>query len=55
MKTYDFELALKQLGITGKVSVRDLWRQKDLGEYNGEFRTQVPYHRVSFVKITPVE
>ena len=55
MKTYDFELALKQLGITGKVSVRDLWRQKDLGEYNGEFRTQVPYHGVSFVKITPVE
>ena len=37
MKTYDFELALKQLGITGKVSVRDLWRQKDLGEYNTEF------------------
>lgn len=55
MKTYDLGLVLKQLGITGKASVRDLWRQKDLGEYEGEFRTQVPYHGVSLVKITPVK
>ena len=55
MKDYPFELPLKQLGITGKVSVRDLWRQKDLGIYEGGFQTMVPYHGVSFVKISPVQ
>lgn len=44
------------LGNTEKVSVRDLWHQKDLGEYKGGFWTQVPYHGVTFVKkITLVE
>ena len=38
------------LGNTEKVSVRDLWHQKDLGEYKGGFWTQVPYHGVTFVK-----
>ena len=44
------------LGNTEKNSVRDLWHQKDLGEYKGGFWTQVPYHGVTFVKkITLVE
>ncbi len=44
------------LGNTEKVSVCDLWHQKDLGEYKGGFWTQVPYHGVTFVKkITLVE
>ena len=30
------------LGNTEKVSVCDLWHQKDLGEYKGEFWAQVP-------------
>lgn len=55
MKDYAFDLNLNQLGITGKAVVRDLWRQKDLGEVNGNFQTQVPYHGVTFVKITPVK
>ena len=42
------------LGNTEKVSVCDLWHQKDLGEYKGGFWTQVPYHGVTFVKITLV-
>lgn len=55
MRDYHFHLDLKQLGINGKANIRDLWRQKDLGEVNGPFETQVPYHGVTFVKISPVE
>ena len=44
MREYAFDFDLKQLGIEGKAMVRDLWRQKDLGEVNGIFRTEVPYH-----------
>lgn len=55
MKNYDFRLNLKKLGITGKAVVRDLWRQKDLGLFNGYFQTKVPYHGVTLVKVTPVK
>ena len=53
MRDYGFNFDLKQLGIDGKATVRDLWRQKDLGAVNGSFQTKVPYHGVTFVKITP--
>ena len=53
-RNYDFTLDLKQLGFDGKVIVRDLWRQKDLGEYVTEFHTSVPYHGVTLVRIIPV-
>ena len=52
-RNYDFTLDLKQLGFDGKVIVRDLWRQKDLGEYTTEFHTSVPYHGVTLVRIIP--
>ena len=29
------------VGVTGKQAVRDLWRQKDLGEFDGEFTATV--------------
>jgi alpha-galactosidase len=37
------------LGLTGKQYVHDLWRQKDLGKFKGEFQTEVPRHGVAFV------
>ncbi len=43
------------LGINGKFSVRDLWRQKDLGVFNGSFESDVPYHGVVLLKIKPVQ
>jgi alpha-galactosidase len=43
-----------ELQISGKHSVRDLWRQKDLGVYNGKFSTQVPAHGVVMVRISKV-
>jgi alpha-galactosidase len=39
------------LGIAGKQHVRDLWRQKELGKFNHEFRAKVPRHGVVLVMI----
>ena len=39
------------LGIKGKKTVRDLWRQKDLGKFRDEFKAQVPRHGVVLVRI----
>ena len=44
MRDYEFDFDLNLLGIEGKAMVRDLWRQKDLGEVDGSFQTKVPYH-----------
>ncbi|HLP16236.1 MAG TPA: NPCBM/NEW2 domain-containing protein [Bacteroidota bacterium] len=44
----------KDLGIDGKFTVRDLWRQKDLGTFEHTFESDVPFHGVMLVKITPV-
>lgn len=43
------------LGIQGKQLVRDLWRQQDVGVFEGEFERVVPRHGVVLVKITPVK
>ncbi len=40
------------LGIEGKHKVRDLWRQKDLGTFDNEFKATVPRHGVVLVKIS---
>ena len=39
------------LGLSGKCVVRDLWRQKDLGTFAGEFRADVPRHGVVLVRM----
>jgi alpha-galactosidase len=41
------------LGIWGKRSVRDLWRQKDLGVFEEKFSSPVPRHGVTLVRIRP--
>lgn len=43
----------KDIGLRGRQVVRDLWRQKDLGHFDGEFRARVPTHGVVLIKITP--
>lgn len=43
-----------ELGVKGKQTVRDLWRQKDLGTFDTEFSTVVPRHGTLFVKVTPL-
>jgi alpha-galactosidase len=40
-----------QLGITGDQVVRDLWRQNNLGIYNGGFSSKVPAHGVVLLRL----
>jgi len=41
------------LGIRGKQRIRDLWRQKELGVFDGRFGTTVPRHGVVLVRLQP--
>jgi len=41
------------LGVRGRQTVRDLWRQKDLGQFEGRFSAAVPRHGVVLVRLTP--
>ena len=38
------------LGLNGAQHLRDLWRQKDLGRFNAEFKTEVPRHGVVLLR-----
>jgi len=44
--------AWSDLGLAGRYKVRDLWRQKDLGAFEGRFEADVPPHGVILVKIS---
>jgi hypothetical protein len=41
----------QDLGISGQKMVRDLWRQKDIGEMAGAFSANVPYHGAVLVQL----
>jgi alpha-galactosidase len=41
--------------ISGKFSVRDVWRQKDLGVYENSFETLVPFHGVVLLRISEIK
>jgi len=38
-------------GAKGRMSVRDLWRQKDLGKFKDSFTATVPRHGVVMIKV----
>jgi alpha-galactosidase len=41
------------LGVNGQQVVRDLWRQKDLGTFNGSFSAPVAAHGVVLIRVHP--
>ena len=41
------------LGVDGKQIVRDLWRQKDLGSFDGKFSAPVGPHGVVLIRLRP--
>ncbi len=41
--------------LDGRSSVRDLWRQKDLGGFGGEYTATVPRHGVVLLKVRPTK
>lgn len=49
--TQQVQLKWTDLRIEGRYIVRDLWRQKDLGTFEGEFKADVPQHGVVMVSL----
>ncbi len=45
-----YKLDLKKLGLHKAVTLRDVWRQENLGEFS-EFNTKIPSHGVRLLKI----
>ena len=49
------QISWKELGVSGPQTVRDLWRQKDLGISEDGFEAEVNRHGVVLVNIKPVK
>jgi alpha-galactosidase len=47
--TFDFNKA----GLKGIWNIRDLWRQKSQGEFNGSFQTEIRHHGVVMLRMFP--
>ncbi|HEY2762092.1 MAG TPA: hypothetical protein VGI75_15145, partial [Pirellulales bacterium] len=43
------------LKLDGPQKVRDLWRQKDLGQFDEQFTVSVPFHGVALLKVTSTQ
>jgi alpha-galactosidase len=41
------------IGVTGSQTVRDLWRQQDVGNFTDSFKAMVPHHGAVLVKVSP--
>jgi alpha-galactosidase len=46
-----FHLDLTKIGLNGKYKIRDLWRQKDLGVFEGSFKTEIRHHGVVMIRM----
>ena len=42
----------EQLGLSGKLQVRDLWAHKDLGSFDDQFSAEVPSHGVVLIAVS---
>lgn len=51
-KPTSFDLDFSKLGLKGALKLRDLWRQKDLGTFSGQFQTSIPHHGVVLLKLS---
>jgi alpha-galactosidase len=51
--TVEVGAAWADLGLSGRQAVRDLWRQKDVGTFEGRYPAPVGRHGVVLVKLTP--
>jgi alpha-galactosidase len=49
----DVAVTLSELGLAGGCRVRDLWRQRDTGDCNGQYTAPVRRHGVSLVRLFP--
>jgi len=54
-KPKTFNLNFQEMGLGEKYKIRDVWRQKDLGEFEGNFSTEIPHHGVIFIRLTALK
>jgi PKD repeat protein len=47
----DFDLDFAKIGLKGKLKLRDVWRQRNIGEYEGNYKLRLPAHGVKLFKI----
>jgi alpha-galactosidase len=50
-KSFTFDFA--KAGLKGKFKLRDVWRQKELGTFNGTFKTAIRHHGVVMLRLFP--
>ena len=46
-------VSLAELGFAGSCRIRDLWQQKDLGRFSGEFAPEIPWHGAGLYRVSP--
>lgn len=51
----NFTFDLNKIGLNGRYQIRDVWRQKDLGSFSGNYSTSIRYHGVVMLKLTPTK
>jgi len=51
-KEQEVSIDCRQLGWTGPVAVRDLWKRQDAGVYKGQYQQKIPAHGAALLKIT---
>lgn len=44
-----------EIGLSGKAKVRDIWAQKDLGEFSNSFGQQLPMHGAGLYRLSPID
>ncbi|MGC8612609.1 MAG: alpha-galactosidase, partial [Athalassotoga sp.] len=49
------ELLFHELNFKGKVKLRDIWEQNDLGIFEKSYLAKLPSHGVQLLKVTPFD
>nr|WP_299417796.1 NPCBM/NEW2 domain-containing protein [uncultured Emticicia sp.] len=52
-KNYTFDFT--KIGLKGKFKLHDVWRQKDIGTFNGSFNTEIRHHGVVMLRMFSVK
>ena len=47
----NYKLDWSKLGLSGQWSMRDLWRQKDIGMMSNDKAFTIPYHGVQLIRL----
>ncbi|MES2394089.1 MAG: putative Ig domain-containing protein [Acidobacteriota bacterium] len=49
------KIDFKDIGATSAVTVRDVWRQQNVGRFGASYTAEVPRHDVMMIRITPAQ